>query len=124
MDIKKLIPYLFPPEVVEYFKVTEIKEVNNQLYIHLDEKNITPRSNLESKGFYPAKTIQDFPLRDRAVFLMVKRRRWRDKDTGEEIMKDFKVEKKGSKYTKEFADFLKELFGSRTSTNKSNCTIF
>ncbi|MGL6014937.1 MAG: ISAon1 family transposase N-terminal region protein [Selenomonadaceae bacterium] len=35
---------------------------------------------LLSKGFYEPVTIQDFPLRGKACYLKVKRRRWQKRD--------------------------------------------
>ena len=81
-------------------------------YIHLEEKNILPkgyvRSSYHSKGFYQEKTIQDFPIRGKAVYLVIKRRRWRDKQIrSKEIKSDYSFIAEGSKLTQELSDFLK-----------------
>ena len=109
MNTNNLLSLLFPKEIVEYFEVVKSEEKNGELHIHLEEHNSPPKGNLESKGFYPVKEIQDFPLRGKPVFLKVKRRRWRDKETGDEVKKEFKLTSQGTKYTQEFAAFLKEL---------------
>ena len=62
----------------------------------------------ESKGFMESKQIQDFPLRGRAVYLRIKKRRWRHKVTGEIIKRDFSFVADGSKFTQELSDFLKD----------------
>ena len=53
--------------------------------ITFEEKNDLPEGysfeDYESKDFINSKLIQDFPLRGRAVFLRIKRRRWRHMDT-------------------------------------------
>lgn len=51
-----------------------------EVHIHLDEKAIKPEGyeivDLISKGFHQASIVQDFPLRDKAMYLHVRRRRW------------------------------------------------
>jgi len=80
-------------------------------HIYLLEKNVLPigYSNLEyeSKGFYLDKTIQDFPIRGRAVYLIIKRRRWRHKQSGIIIKSDYSFIAEGSKITEELSAFLK-----------------
>ena len=80
--------------------------------IDFEEKNDLPTGyssiDYESKGFIGSKLIQDFPLRGKAVYLRVKKRRWRHKDTGEIIKRDFSFIADGSKFTKELSDFLKD----------------
>jgi len=58
-----------------------------------------------------SRLIQDFPLRGRAVYLRIRKRRWRHKDTGEIIKRDFSFMADGSKFTQELSDFLKEAGG-------------
>ena len=79
--------------------------------IEFEEKNILPSGyspfEYESKGFMESKLIQDFPLRGRAVYLRIKKRRWRHKTTGKIIKRDFSFIADGSKFTQELSDFLK-----------------
>jgi transposase len=107
-----------PEDLLNHFdliKVTELGEVSSKQMIYqleLVEKNDLPKgytkSDYESKGFYPSKTIQDFPIRGKAVYLDIKRRRWRDKQTGKEIKSDYSFIAEGSKITEELSDFLKD----------------
>jgi hypothetical protein len=80
--------------------------------IEFEEKNQVPdgypAGDYESKGFMESKLIQDFPLRGRAVYLRVKKRRWRHKQTGEIIKRSFSFMADGSKFTQELSDFLKD----------------
>lgn len=62
----------------------------------------------ESKGFMESKLIQDFPLRGRAVYLRIKKRRWRHKTTEKVIKRNFSFITDGSKFTQELSDFLKD----------------
>lgn len=62
----------------------------------------------ESKGFYPLTVIQDFPIRGKAVYLAIKRRRWRHKVRKNEIIhNDYSIIADGSRLTQELSDFLK-----------------
>ena len=80
-----------------------------------EEKNELPNGydakEYESKGFIGSKLIQDFPLRGKAVFLRISKRRWRHKTTGEIIKRDFSFIADGSKFTQELSDFLKDAGG-------------
>ena len=94
---KQLIDYLIPQELTTYFDVEKIVETplagtqRFQLHIHLTEKNILPDGydceQWESKGFTPPKTIQDFPIRGKMVYLVLKCRRWRHKHDPNKIIR-------------------------------------
>ena len=117
MDVT-LLTQLFPSELVEYFTITNFElhfdEALKQEYlvIEFEEKNELPDGysahEYESKGFMESKRIQDFPLRGKPVFLKVRKRRWRHKETGEVIKRDFTFMADGSKFTRELSDFLKD----------------
>ena len=105
------IKHFLPTGLLDIFDITSIDQQSNFFSIHLQEKNDLPQglnpSEYESKGFYKVKKIQDFPIRGKAVYLYFKRRRWRRKDTGEVINRDFTLIAAGTKLTQELADFLK-----------------
>ncbi|MGJ1344036.1 ISAon1 family transposase N-terminal region protein [Sphingobacterium spiritivorum] len=64
--------------LLDYFDIIEVVQLDKELHIHLDEKNIAPsgyeNSKLESKGFMPVTRIKDFPIRGQKVTLHIKRR--------------------------------------------------
>ena len=109
---------------MDYFEITEFQtlcSVVNELeywLIDFEEKNDLPTgyssNDYESKGFIGIKIIQDFSLRGKAVFLRIKKRRWRNKETGEIIKRDFSFIADGSKFTKELSDFLNDAGGYAT----------
>jgi len=111
------LQYVFPSELLRYFSIVEsgIKtdEPTGEEYLEVvfEENNELPegysRDSYESKGFF-SKRVQDFPLRGRAVFLELRRRRWRHKETGEQITRDFTFLAEGTTFTAELADFLKQ----------------
>lgn len=113
MESKELLKYFLPKEFIENFDLVDLKEQGESLIISLDEKNLISKEHsdksLESKGFSEATTIQDFPIRDRRVLFRVRRRIWRDKNTGKTYSNSWDLTEKGTSYTKEFAAFLKEM---------------
>ena len=102
-----------PKGLLDYFEVTDIKQADDRFSIHLEERNIIPVEysdrKLLSKGFYDATTIQDFPVRGKACYLMVKRRRWLIESTGQIVSRNWDLVAKGTRLTQEFASFLKGL---------------
>lgn len=113
MNEQELIGLMLPDGILDYFTITQAEKQPESYTIYLEEKNIVPeafKSNkLESKGFYEPITIQDFPLRGKACYLKVKRRRWLNLDTGIIVFRDWNMVAKGTRMTVEFATFLKEL---------------
>lgn len=109
---KDLLPHILPKELLVFFTATSIASEDTKLDIYLEEKNILPTDyqfgDLKSKGFYPEVTVQDFPLRDKPVFLHIKRRRWTVKATNKIISRDWSLVAAGTSLTTEFAAFLKE----------------
>jgi len=109
---------LLPNQLLAHFNTTKVLELGDIstkkmiFEIHLEEKNQLPdnynRDKYESKGFYAEKTIQDFPVRGKALYLIIKRRRWRSKiDKSVTVKSDYSFISEGSKLTQELSDFLK-----------------
>ncbi|WP_454244660.1 ISAon1 family transposase N-terminal region protein [Psychroflexus sp. MBR-150] len=116
--MKEYLSLFLPEALLDHFDlglIQELGEISHKrmIYqIHLTEKNELPKGyskkDYESKGFYRAKTIQDFPIRGKAVYLIIKRRRWRHKITKQELKSDYSFIAEGSKLTNELSDFLKD----------------
>jgi hypothetical protein len=74
----------------------------------LDENNVLPpgydRSLYESKGFYSEKTVQDFLIRGKPLYLVVRRRRLKT-DHKVVVKNDYSFVAEGVKLTQEVADF-------------------
>ena len=113
-----LLSIILPEGVLDYFSITSTVElcdiISKEAYfeIVLEENNkilldVDP-SDYESKGFTEV-TLQDFPIRGRAVFLIIRRRRWRHKKDPQKIIRNnFSLVAEGSGFTKELSDFLKD----------------
>ena len=113
-----IIESFLPKDLLNHFDIVDFKELGSIesktdcFYIYIDEKNELPNgynvSEYESKGFYEVKEIQDFPIRGKALYLCIRRRRWREKlDKNQLINSDYSFISEGSKLTIELADFLK-----------------
>lgn len=110
-----LVRLILPSEIFDYFEITRLNIQAKAVHVYLDEKNEAPDSykqeELLSKGFHTSSTIQDFPIRDKALFLHVRRRRWLVKSTGQIIERNWSSVAKGTSLTTGFATFLKGVFG-------------
>jgi len=110
-----LVKLLLPPEIFDYFEIIKLIIKERFVAVFLDERDIKPvgysGEKLSSKGFHSESIIQDFPIRNKAVYLHVRRRRWLVESSGEVISRDWDSVAEGTRYTKSFADFLKGLLG-------------
>ncbi len=108
-----LVKYILPNGDLVYFTITQVLQIGVGLIIYLDENNIVPQEykshKLISKGYYEESSVQDFPIRGKAVYLHVRRRRWFNENTGEYICRDWDLVAKGTRMTQEFASFLKSI---------------
>ena len=100
-------------DIVDFKELGDLQTKNDCFYIYLGEKNILPKDfknvEFESKGFYERTIIQDFPIRGKAVYLGIRRRRWRNKfDKSIEVKSDYSFIAEGSKLTVELSAFLKD----------------
>jgi hypothetical protein len=106
-----------PEDLLTHFELVLVKELGEVsskkmiYHIHLVEKNQLPLCynslDYESKGFYPEKIVQDFPIRGKAVYLVIKGSRWRNKESSKGIKSDYSFIAEGSKITIDLSDFLK-----------------
>ena len=64
-------------------------------------------TKLVSKGFHEAIRVQDFPIRDKACYLIIRRIKWLDETTGRIVNNKWNIAAKGTRMTKELASFLK-----------------
>jgi hypothetical protein len=118
MNYKEVVENILPKRLLEYFDVMGMKEIPakgkqpEHFIITLEEKNTLPvdfsDDDYESKGFYKPRLIQDFPLRGKATFLEIHRRRWQHKQDKKYVHRDFTLIAEGTKFTKELSDFLKQ----------------
>jgi hypothetical protein len=108
-----LASFVLPTGVLDYFSITKVMKSEAGLTIYLDENNLIPqeyaKDRVISKGFYEESSVQDFPIRGKAVYLCIRRRRWFNESTGDYICRDWNLVATGTRMTQEFASFLKAI---------------
>lgn len=113
METIELLKLLLPNDLVDHFELTGVKKGKEGIAMHLDEKAVKPPEHndkkLESKGFGAPIKLYDFPIRDQAVVLVIRRRKWKDLDTGQVYSRNWELKHTGTSYTREFALFLKKI---------------
>ena len=103
-----LAQLILPSEIILNFKVVKVDEQSDFIRIHLDEiikESYKSNPNIESKGFCDSVIIRDFPIRDKGVDLIVRRRRWFNKETACYFSDTYTLKAEGTRYSKEFAAF-------------------
>lgn len=114
---KDIISNFLPEGLLAHFSITEVLilgQVSTKkmfFEIYLEEHNEIlvdcDKSSYESKDFTEI-TLQDFPIRGKAVYLKIRRRRWRHKQDQKKIIRnDFSFVAEGAGFTRELSDFLK-----------------
>lgn len=107
---KSLLEMFLPEGLLNHFDVVKV-DTEESFQIHLDELNHPPvneeKETFVSKGFYDGITLQDFPIRNKACFLVIRRRKWINERTGNLVNNKWRLSAKGTRMTKELAAFLK-----------------
>ena len=110
-----ILELILPREILEHFIVINLVIQAKEVHLYLDERPKVPDEykdeNLISKGFHPEAVIQDFPLRNKALYLHVRRRKWEVESTKKIVSKTWNLMADGTRYSNEFATFLKGLLG-------------
>ena len=110
-----ILELILPREILEHFIVINLVIQSKEVHLYLDERNEVPDEyrdeKLVSKGFHPEAVIQDFPLRNKALYLHVRRREWEVESTKKIVSKTCNLMADGTRYSNEFATFLKGLLG-------------
>lgn len=121
-----VVSLMFPSHLLEYFDLVEVRErpiaekdrqgvESGELIFHLEERDeFRGREDghaYRPNGFYEASRVRDFPLRDKKVTLLIRRRRWLDEATGRSVGNRYDLTADGTRHSVEFAAFLKECFG-------------
>lgn len=116
--LESLVSFMLPSNILSRFTIVKVESNAETLFIHLDEiasADYVNDPNIESKGFLSPVTVRDFPIRDKAVGLIVRRRRWKDLRTGKCFTAPYDdVKEEGTRYSKEFAAFLKDVYGEES----------
>lgn len=110
----KLLRAILPDVLLDNFDVDHFEKSERRFDIWLDEKNEQLSEdkydkNVIAYGFGDYRTIRDYPIRGRATYLHVRKRKWLDKSTGEIFSYEWDIsEFDGTRLNAEFVAFLKE----------------
>ena len=117
-----LVSFLLPEGMLNYFDVVRIDEdttvkqkvyTGGVLHIYLDEldNRTEGQQQLRPNGFTEPTLVSDFPIRDKKTILHIRRRRWVDEEGKNVILNVYNLVVTGTRYSEEFAAFLKERLG-------------
>lgn len=114
MALLALLSLVLPTGILENFDIERHTIDSPRVDLYLVEKLISPEGfspeSIISHGYHQETTIQDFPLRDKSLYLHIKRRRWLIKASGQVISRDLSFIATGTRISAEFAVFLKEVY--------------
>lgn len=108
---------IVPQEITDNFELVEIIEKSNMITLSFEENSSRIPKPLIGKevvldGYLNQLELQTFPLKDKTVYIALRRRRWKEKgDSKQSYSNTYELHVEGMKTTKEFGAFLKEEFG-------------
>lgn len=108
-----LLRFFLPEIIFDYFELTRLEDHTDEqhLDVYLDERKILPAGYesvpLISYGFTDYSVLQDFPIKGKAVYLHLRRRKWLNKSSGEIFTRNWDFAFEGTRLTESFASFLK-----------------
>ena len=103
-----LAELILPSEILSNFEVVRVEQDSSLIRIYLDESvkaKYKENPDMESKGFCDAVTIRDFPIPGKGVGLIVRRRRWRDRQASRYFSAPHDLKAEETRYSKKFAAF-------------------
>jgi hypothetical protein len=106
-DILRLF---LPFWLFDFFELDKYTQDSTRIDVFLREKKQLAKAesaSIISYGFTDYSVVQDFPVKGKAVYLHLRRRKRLHKDTGEITSRQFDINYEGSRLTKEFVAFLK-----------------
>lgn len=110
----QVLKRVFPEVITDNFEFTDYKESDSVIEYGLDEREYMScddykKGTVSPYGFTEPKTIQDFPIRGRSVYLHIRRRKWIDRSTGEIFTYTYyNLTEAGTKLSPKFVVFFSE----------------
>jgi hypothetical protein len=114
---KELLNLIAPKEIIDNFKLVGIAESTTSITLYFEELEEKIPEELQGKevvldGYLNKLELQTFPLKDKTVYIAVRRRRWKEKGINEKsYSNNYDLHFEGMKTTREFGAFLKEELG-------------
>lgn len=104
---------MVPRGLLEFFEINEVKELNSEWRIILHEKeNLIPetlkgKTDVVLDGFCNPNQILSHCFSLKPVYLVMKRRRWKQAGTDAHCSNEYKITEDSAKLTADMAGFLK-----------------
>lgn len=104
---------MVPRDFLEYFEIYEVKELSNEWQVILHEKESLIPNKLKDKpdivldGFCNALQLLSHCFTLKPVYLVMKRRRWKQAGTDTHHSNEYALTKDAAKLTPDMAGFLK-----------------
>lgn len=104
---------MVPRDFLEYFEIYEVKELTSEWQIILHEKESLLPDKLKDKrdvvldGFCNPLQILSHGFSIKPIYLVMKRRRWKQSGTGTHYSNEYTLTKDAAKLTPDMAGFLK-----------------
>ena len=121
--LEDFLHYFLPEGLLDYFEPVMAEDKEHQikkdevykriLHLYFDERDNRPAElqHLRPNGFTEEKVISDFPARNRKLVLHIRQRRWLDENGKSVILNVYELATNGTKFSDEFAEFLKKKLG-------------
>ena len=122
-NLEFLLGFILPESILDWFEFVNVTEepiepkkdelFKSRLHIYLDERDNRTNEHLylNPNGFTEPTEVADFPIRDHKVMLHIRRRRWKDEAGHNVILNIYPITAEGTRYSEEFAAFLKGCVG-------------
>lgn len=114
MNYSSLFSLVLPSGLLDYFEIKDCVVASKRVDLYLDELMYEPDGYSEGEatahGFGRESIIQDFPFRDKSLYLHMRRRRFLISKTGATVSRDLSFALSGTHLTAEFAAFLKGIY--------------
>lgn len=122
---QSILQLIISEDILKDFQVEQVKELPEHIELILHEKkDRVPEALKEKKavldGFCNPFELQSFPLKGKALFIKLYRRRWKEKGTQKHYSNQYDLNDEGVKATRQFGAFLKEDLGQTPSEFQRN----
>jgi len=118
---KQVLSLIVPAEILESFQLSGVCETKQTIELQLHErKDLIPVSlqgmDVVLDGFCNPIELQSFPLKGKATFIKLFRRRWKQRGSRKHMSNSYDFADSGTKATRMFGAFLKGAFGYSPDT--------
>lgn len=114
--IEGLMRMFLPKEFTDNFIIEKINESKETWEVIMKEKEDKLPEAIKGKqvvkdGFCNPVELQSFPIKGKAFYIKLFRRRWKESGTQNSYSNTYDLHEEGMKATREFGAFLKETLG-------------